>query len=263
MAYYELAGPVSRRFFFYRANNETPGAPLLVSVHGIARNAAAHVYKLIDEAERLGLSIVAPLFEKDLYGQYQQLVDTRSSVRADLALADILDACARLSAASVERVLLFGFSGGAQFAHRFTLAHPGRVASAVLVSAGWYTFPDKSLAYPFGLGDEGKMAPPGLDLERALRVPQHVMVGELDIERDKSLRQGDWLDHVQGATRLERARRWVEAMSRASTPLPGAVAPTFEILPGVAHSFVDAVETAFLPRRVCDRFAADADLAII
>jgi pimeloyl-ACP methyl ester carboxylesterase len=262
-AYHELAGPVCRRFFFYRATNEVPGAPLLVSVHGIARNAAAHVYKLIDEAERLGLSIVAPLFEKNLYGQYQQLVDTGSGARADLALIDVLDACARLSAANVERVLLFGFSGGAQFAHRFTLAHPGRVASAVLVSAGWYTFPDAALAYPFGLGNEGKTAPPGLDLERALRVPQHVMVGGLDVERDKSLRQSEWLDGEQGATRLERARRWVEAMSSAAVRLPGAVAPTFEVLPGVAHSFVDAVETAFLPRRVCDRFAADAGLAII
>jgi hypothetical protein len=52
-------------------------------------------------------------------------------------------------------------------------------------------------------------------------------------------------------------------MSSAAVRLPGAVAPTFEVLPGVAHSFVDAVETAFLPRRVCDRFAADAGLAII
>ena len=262
VTYHEVPGPIARRFFFYRSNNEVPGAPLLVSVHGIARNAAAHVYKLIDEAERYGLSIVAPLFEKKLYGQYQQLVDSRTGVRADLALIDILDICGRLSAASVERVLMFGFSGGAQFSHRFTLAYPRRVASAILVSAGWYTFPDEALDYPFGLRSDAVSGFPGWDLAEALRVPQHVMVGELDVGRDGSLRQSPWLDCEQGVTRIERARRWVDAMRCAGALGIGCRVPSFSILPGVAHSFSDAVETAFLPRLVCERFAADANLAV-
>lgn len=262
VTYHEAPGLITRQFFFYRSNNEVPGAPLLVSVHGIARNAAAHVYKLIDDAERYGLSIVAPLFEKNRYGQYQQLVDSRTGARADLALIDILDICGRLSAASVERVLMFGFSGGAQFSHRFTFAYPRRVASAILVSAGWYTFPDEALAYPFGLRSDAVPGLPAWNLPEALRVPQHVMVGELDVERDSSLRQSDWLDHEQGITRLERARRWVDAMGCVGGRNNGGRAPSFSILPGVAHSFSEAVEAAFLPRLVCDRFAADANLAV-
>ena len=47
---------------------------------------------------------------------------------------------------------LFGFSGGAQFAHRYVLAHPDRVAAAGIGAAGWYTFPDSATPYPYGLG---------------------------------------------------------------------------------------------------------------
>lgn len=258
-SYHELAGAAPRRFFFYRANNEIPGAPIVVSVHGIARNAAAHTYRLIDEAERYGLSIIAPLFEKEHYGQYQQLVDAKTDIRADLALLDMLGAAARLSKADAGRVLLFGFSGGAQFSHRFVLAHPSRVASAVHVSAGWYTFPDEAKRYPYGL--RGGRAQLRLDLAASLKAPQHVIVGERDLERDSALRQTSRLDARQGKTRVERAHRWVEAMSKVSAG--GGAVPSLQFMPSVAHSFVDAVETGCLPRRVFDHFAKDANLAVI
>jgi len=258
VAYYEIPGPVVRRFFFYRAKNEAPGAPLVVSVHGIARNAAAHTYRLIDEAERNGLSVLAPLFEKDSYGQYQQLLDDPSGARADLALLDMIQAAGRLSRAATERILLFGFSGGGQFSHRFVFAHPKRVLSAVHVSAGWYTFPNESERYPRGL-KAGRRAI-DFDVSNALGVRQHVMVGEQDIERDSSLRQNNWLDESQGRTRVERARRWVAAMAAAA---PGGEGPSYGLLPGVAHSFPEAVEISSLPRRVFDRFTQDMKTALV
>ncbi|MEQ1616942.1 MAG: hypothetical protein ABL883_01190 [Terricaulis sp.] len=259
IAFYEAPGPVLREFFLYRPSIERAGAPLVVSVHGIARNAPAHTYRLIEEAERYGLTVAAPLFAKEKYGQYQQLQDPRSGVRSDLALLDIIAAASRLSQASAQEVLLFGFSGGAQFAHRFVLAHPRRVRSAVLVAAGWYTFPDHAQRYPFGLDLSEAELDIGIDLRGALDVPQHVIVGELDIERDNSLRQSRRLDRVQGHTRLERAYRWVEAMGEFHRAGNGA-APTFLTLPDVGHSFTAAVERACLPRHVFDRFARDAGL---
>ncbi|MEQ1490222.1 MAG: hypothetical protein ABL932_06685 [Terricaulis sp.] len=258
VAYYEIPGPVVRRFFFYRAKNEAPGAPLVVSVHGIARNAAAHTYRLIDEAERNGLSVLAPLFEKDLYGQYQQLLDDPSGVRADLAMLDMLQAAGRLSRANIERILLFGFSGGAQFSHRFVFAHPKRVLSAAHVSAGWYTFPDANIRYPRGVRPQNGAI--DFDLTSALRVRQHVLVGEQDLERDSSLRQNKWLDETQGRTRVERARSWVGAMAAAA---PSGEGPSCDLLPGVAHSFAEAVESSSLPRRVFDLFTQDVKAALV
>lgn len=258
VTYHEIPGPVARRFFLYRASTERRGAPLVVSVHGIARNAAAHTYRLIEEAERYGLTILAPLFEKELYGQYQQLLDEGTGVRADLALLDMLQAARRLSQADTDRILLFGFSGGAQFSHRFVFAHPTLVGSAVHVSAGWYTFPDQETRYPRGL----RLGSPSVkfDMGQAFGVPQHVMVGEQDLERDSSLRQSARLDELQGRTRVERARRWVAAMGMAS---PKGEVPSLQLLPGVAHSFADAVEIGALPSRMFERFVKDVSLASV
>lgn len=256
--FHELPGPTPRRFFMYRPSTEISGAPLVVSVHGIARNAAAHVFRLQEEAERLGLVVVAPLFEKEVYGQYQQLMDPGTDVRADAALLDIVEAAARLSKTDPERLLLFGFSGGAQFTHRFVLAHPRRVVSAVHAAAGWYTFPDPARTYPYGLKDA---KPLRLRASEAARVPQHVIVGELDIERDRSLRKSKQLNRQQGRTRVERARRWVEAMGAFSRREHGLHGLTFMTLPAVGHSFPDSVERANLAGLVFERFAADAHLA--
>lgn len=260
LVYYESPGPQARQFFLYKPSTERRGAPLAVSVHGIARNAAAHAYRFMAEAELYGVTVVAPLFDKAKYGQYQQLCDPKSGARSDLALLDIIDAAARLSSASIEKVLLFGFSGGAQFGHRFVMAHPDRVASAVHAAAGWYTFPDAGTPYPMGIGAVRDEQAVILNPHAALRVPQHVMVGELDIERDASVRKSDDLDRAQGGTRLERAFRWVESMSAFALNDQQAVAPTLLTLPGVGHSFTAAVERACLPRYVFDRFAKDAGL---
>lgn len=261
LEYFEEPGPQPLRFFLYRPRTACPGGPLVVSVHGIARNAAAHAYRLMPEAERIGAVVVAPLFEQKTYGKYQQLLDPRSGIRSDLALLSILDAAHRLSGADAKKVLLFGYSGGAQFTHRFVLAHPHRVRSAVHVAAGWYTAPASDQSYPYGIRLRTRHAGLELNLLRSLEVPQHVMVGELDVERDASLNRSNRVDTLQGRTRLERANNWVRAMTDAASTRPGAFIPKLEILPGVAHSFTDSVEVANLPVRIFRKFENDAGLA--
>jgi pimeloyl-ACP methyl ester carboxylesterase len=260
VSYVEIDRPRPRRFFLYRPLLQNEAAPLVVSVHGITRNAGAHAFRLAQQAERFGVCVVAPLFDKDTYGQYQQLLDLNTGARADHALLDIIDAARRITHAHDDKVLLFGYSGGAQFSHRFVLAHPHRVKSAVHVAAGWYTFPN-SARYPFGLGRPKRGPNIALHLEMALRVPQHVMVGEGDTERDAALRQSERLDARQGRTRLERAQNWVRAMSAAGAQHSPAISPTLTTLPNVAHSYVQAVELAGLPQRVFERFETDAGLA--
>lgn len=263
LAYHETAGSCPRQFFLYRPATEVAGAPLVVSVHGIARNAAAHAFRLMDEADQFGLCIVAPLFDKTQYGQYQQLEDARTGVRSDLALLDILDAARRLTDADQRKILLFGYSGGAQFAHRFAMAHPSRVASTVLVGAGWYTFPNAEDPYPYGLDTRRSGFTLSLDRGAFASVPQHVIVGDLDVRRDSSLRRSKRLDRTQGLTRLERAQRWVRAMQALAPKEQAGANPTYDTLGRVGHSFVDSVEIARLPKHVFARFQADAGLSPI
>jgi len=236
------------------------GAPLVVCVHGIARDPAAHARRLIDYAERYGLSVVAPKFDKVHFGLYQQLADPKTGVRSDIALLDIIDAASRLTNADETKILLVGQSGGAQFAHRFAMVHPRRVISNILIAAGWYTFPIEYEPYPFGLDTRATGVDFCFDMEGLATVRQHVFVGELDTERDNSLRRSKAIDRVQGRTRLERAIRWVSAMGKRAERTRENAPPTLSTLPGVGHSFSDPFWATQLPALVFERFAADAGL---
>ena len=59
---------------------------------------------------------------------------------ADRQLIDALAAQTSVEQIT-ERVLVYGFGDGAQFAHRFTLKHPRRVAGCAVLSAGSWTDP--------------------------------------------------------------------------------------------------------------------------
>lgn len=48
---------------------------------------------------------------------------------------------------SADHILIFGFSAGAHFAHRFALWEPDRVAAFVAYSAGWWSDPTPALAH--------------------------------------------------------------------------------------------------------------------
>lgn len=256
----EVEGRPNLRYFLFRPSTERRGAPIVVSVHGIARNAAAHAFRLAEEAERRGTCIIAPLFEKSAFGQYQQLVDRRSNARSDHALLAMIEHAAAGALADPGRILLFGFSGGAQFAHRFAMTHPDRVASAVITSAGWYTLPFPESPYPYGLDLGELMAHDRMDISAFASVPFHVCVGELDTDRDRSLRQSRVLDSTQGRTRIDRARNWVEAMSRETARFANARAPTLTLLPGVGHDFNDCIGRAGLARLTFEFFSQDAAL---
>jgi pimeloyl-ACP methyl ester carboxylesterase len=132
----------------------------------------------------------------------------------------ILDEVGAQTGASTDKIYLFGCSGGAQFTHRYTMAHPQRVARAVVASAGWFTFPDSGIAYPYGIGQRGSPSR-GLrfDPEEFLRVPIAVFVGDRD-STSASMRHNEMVDAKQGMTRFDRARTWVEAMRAAAIGAP-------------------------------------------
>ena len=190
-----------------------PGAPILFAVHGISRNAAEMATRFAEHPRFAGWTIVAPLFEKARFGQYQQLLASPGQTRSDLGLLNLLDAMTDQFGLDCQRLSLFGFSGGAQFAHRFAMLHPRRVRSVVAVSAGWYLMPDADLPWPYGLG-EG--APVAVDRMAALGVPMTVVVGDNDLRIDGSVRQTPIINTLQGETRLRRAKRWAKAMRKAA-----------------------------------------------
>lgn len=212
-------------------------APVLVCVHGISRNAEEHARHFAPLAEAHGVVVVAPLFAPPEFADYQRLGREGRGQRADLALHALLAALHREEGVAEARIHLFGHSGGGQFVHRYVMANPDRVARFVVSAAGWYTQPDADHPFPLGVGANPLLPDLHLDPDAFLRVPGCVMVGQGDVRRGRSLRTGPVVDAVQGANRVERARRWVAAMNRAAVRRGLPTPIDLHVLPAAGHRF--------------------------
>jgi pimeloyl-ACP methyl ester carboxylesterase len=240
-------------YFVYRPEGEYDRTRLLVSVHGITRNALEHVLVFRRWAERLRIPVVAPLFARGTYRRYQTLAGGKGLPSADEAF-DIMvaDACRHLGMMSDANMHLFGYSGGAQFVHRYAFRRPEAVERMVVGAAGWYTFPDETVAYPQGFAATAKTPVFAESAVIARYPPTLVVVGSGDRLRDEVLNQEPAIDQQQGKHRRARAKRWVDAMAqaaqRAGVPSPCRL----QILRGASHAFGTAVEAHGLDRAVVD-----------
>jgi len=242
-----VPGRLGGKTYLYLPKNWHPGREVLVAVHGISRNARELVQLFAPWAARCGFAIVAPLFTRDRYPDYQRLGLEKGKRRADDFLNNILDAFAGWTGAPAADLRLFGFSGGAQFAHRYALFHPGRVRALVLGAAGWYTMPDEGHAFPLGLAQAP--LPALVELRQWLSLPMLVVVGSQDTERDDALRQTPHLDATQGMNRLERARRFALAMRETAARYAIVSRVEFALLDGVGHGFGESMTRGGLAER--------------
>lgn len=222
-----------------------PGAAPLVAIHGISRGAREIVEAFADRAADEGRPVIAPLFSEQDWMGYQRLVAPR---RADLALLNLLDDLRLAGIVGGGRVDLFGYSGGAQCAHRFAMLHPQRVRRLSACAAGWWTYPDAA-AFPYGLGGaaDGWGARMAAALPEFLNLDIAVSVGGDDDKPDPAMRSAATLDAQQGADRATRARGWVEAL-RAAAAVRGLAAPriSFTTLPGAGHDFADCARAGLV-----------------
>ncbi|MBW4709208.1 alpha/beta hydrolase [Roseobacter sp. YSTF-M11] len=186
----------------------TPNVPPLVAVRGVRRDAKLQAALFADKATASGRPVIAPVFDRANWLGYQRVV---LCGRADLALLDLILGLRSAGIVQSEKLDLFGFSGGAQFAHRFAMLHPERVSRLNIASPGWYTFPDNA-TYPYGLWPQREHCDEwshGMisNLDRFLILPMTVSVGQNDCDRDRNTRTGPAIDAQQGVNRLDRVTR--------------------------------------------------------
>lgn len=212
-------------------------APLMVSVHGYTRQPVEHAVAFAPLAAARGFGLIVPLFDERHHRRYQQLAHPLRGTRSDLGLLGGIDQIAAAHGIDASRLYLFGYSGGAQFVHRFAMLHPERTAALAVGAAGWYTMPDTGAAYPRGLDGLEARFGSAADVEAFLRLPIHVWVGERDDRSDSYLRQDSGLDTAQGLGRLQRARRWTDALRAAATARGIAADVGLTVLQGQGHDF--------------------------
>ncbi|WP_433503283.1 alpha/beta hydrolase [Pseudonocardia halophobica] len=203
--------------------------PLVVVVHGTQRMAERYRDAYRGFAEEHGCLVVAPLFPAgadepgDLSG-YKRL-EFRGT-RYDLVLLAMLDEIALRYPVRTDRFHLHGFSGGGQFAHRFALLHPERLASVSVGAPGRITRIDPGTPWWLGTADVEERFGRRLDLPTLRTVPVQMVVGDRDLDTTEIAEPG--ID-AGGATRIDRLRSL-----RANFERHG-IGVDLVLLPGIGH----------------------------
>ncbi|MEM9009719.1 MAG: hypothetical protein AAGE18_00715 [Pseudomonadota bacterium] len=217
-----------------------PSRGLLV-LHGMDR-AAARYARQWGPLARSGQQIAAPEFERARFPDWRAynlagMWDRRDRARPPErwlfgAIEELRQWMAR--GYDLDRVDLFGHSAGGQLVARHALfAPPSALPGAMIAAnAGWYTLPDQTVPFPYGLG----AAPARPELGRVLARPLTLLVGDRDTDRSHHGLRRDAGAIAQGATRLDRAHhcftRAAGMAARLDTPLGWRLC----VVPGAGHS---------------------------
>lgn len=226
-------------YFAYVPRGATGASPLLVTIHGIERQALQHAVRFSGLAETLGFVVLAPLFSKARLPRYQRVERGPLGDDPIEALELTIDHFQRTSGLQSSPIRLFGYSGGAQFAMRYAMLGDLPVGRLAIAAPGWFSMPDETQAFPYGAAASNGRRP---DLARLLATPILLTVGEEDTRRDASLNRERAVDEMQGRTRLERAQRWHQAMTAAAGKRGVPAQTEIRVLPGAGHDFNDNMQ---------------------
>jgi hypothetical protein len=221
------------------------GAPPVVLVHGANRRINALSATFAPLAEWRGVPLLLPHFARPAFTGYQRL----AGADGRLAAADALDVLLGQLGWRDQPIDLVGFSGGAQFAHRYVLVSTTPIRRVVLGAAGWYTMLEPWRAFPLGTADGPALQGRHVAVDRLLRLPLRIMVGANDVSTGGRLRTGPAVD-AQGPNRLVRAQRWYEHLQAEAAARDVACHASFETLPDTGHDLWSAVSEGGVVHRV-------------
>ncbi len=228
-------------------------AAVLVAVHGSGRGNQAIRDAFMPLADALGVIVLAPLFpcgivdplDRDNYKYIEY-----EGIRFDLVVLAMLAEVNSRYGVPVERVSMFGFSGGAHFAHRFLYLHPERLDAVSVCAPGSPTLLDHSRDWWVGVGDLEARFGRQLDQAALRRVAVHLAVGADDTDTHEithATGSPHWMTGANdsGGTRVERLKMLAASLHA------GGVAAEIDILPGVRHESgpLIASASAFFERR--------------
>lgn len=206
----------------------TPDTEIIIVLHGMRRNADDYRddWRVISEA--CDVIILAPRFDASRFpgaSAYNlgEPVPGHPDVSAFDALEPLFDAARTALGLDIPDYGLFGHSAGAQFVHRYLMLTPvTRAERSVAANAGWYTWPDMMVDWPYGLRgaprpplSQGEIAARNLTLllgdadrdpnaENLRRTPEAMAQGESRFRR--GIRTAALVDYI--AARLGQGSGW-------------------------------------------------------
>lgn len=220
----------------------TRDAKILVVMHGVERNGAEYRNSWVDLVRDRDVVVVVPQFDDEDFpgaedynlggiAEGEPVRESEITHGAFGYIEPLFEAVRERVGGSQQTFDLFGHSAGAQFVHRFVELVPhASLGVAVAANAGWYTMPDDSAAFPFGLG--GADSPP-FDARSAFGRRLVVLLGT-DDTGTQNLRQDDDA-MAQGKTRFERGHAFFRHALRQSERDGVPFNWVLQEVPGVDH----------------------------
>jgi hypothetical protein len=216
--------------------------PLLIAIHGLERNAERARDNWVEAAERYGLLIAAPHFDRDrfptrLFQQGGVRDETEPARWVYAGIERFFDRALASGRVAGTSYVLFGHSAGAQFVHRMALLMPAaRFSTAISANAGYYTLPLRGegggFSYPYSLN--GTPATEAT-LGAALAKPLWVMLGERDDDPAHPQLNHSRGAEAQGPTRLARGRHFMAVAATEAARLKVESRWRAIVVPGVGH----------------------------
>ncbi|MBK19117.1 MAG: alpha/beta hydrolase [Rhodospirillaceae bacterium] len=237
-----LAAPMT--VYYYRPDTFKPDGPVLIALHGLSRNAYGYRNYFAKSAHKYGVLVLAPEFtRKNFRGSRRfnlgNLKDKSGATQPKSLWAfPVIDRVFEKSRAMLgferQKYALFGHSAGSQFVHRMILFSPSeKMSAAVAANAGWYTVPDKRIAFPYGLKGTDSATK---KLRDAFGQKLTILLGTDDNdESHKTLRKTEGALQ-QGSHRLARGRNFYQRSMEIAAQKKLSFRWQIREVPGVAHS---------------------------
>lgn len=231
--------------YYYVPREATADSPIIIVLHGNGRDAEGLREDWVAKAEQYDVLVFAPEFSEAAFpgssgyilgNVYADGNDPRGQTPKPEAqwtfsvIEPLFDDIKRRTENRSLRYDVFGHSAGGQFAHRFVLFFAdGRYDRVVAANAGWYTVPDPSIGFPYGLARSPLEARDPDWFSRDLTV----FLGEDDTDPNSAgLRHTPEAD-AQGLNRFDRGLNFHQ---RSDALSDGSFAWGLQTTPGVAHN---------------------------
>ena len=181
--------------------------------------------------------ILAPLFPVGVRGDmesggYKYMIE--GEIRYDEVLIAMVKEAGDLLNRSFGKFMLFGFSGGGHFTHRFLYLHPERLKAASIGAPGSVTLLDETMDWWPGIRNFAEVFGRGIDFDALKQVKVHMSVGAQDTESWEITFPEDSPKYIPGANSAGKDRNERLHSLRQSMEARG-VDVWHDIAPGVPH----------------------------
>tara|TARA_Y100000996_G_scaffold346278_1_gene284399 strand:+ start:1465 stop:2325 length:861 start_codon:yes stop_codon:yes gene_type:complete len=235
---------------FYKLPKEiNPDTKVLFIIHGGSRDAEKYLSYWLDHAKDKNVILIAPHFTKENFPYYQTLGMATFSGRIindksnwlDNSIKNFFIFFKNKYSLKNDKYLMFGFSGGSQFIHRYLMyGNDKAIEKAAIGSAGWYTFISGE-QFPYGI--KNMPIEPGR-IEWLLSQEILFLLGSKDNNPNDSSLNKSRGAKKQGKHRLDRGNAYFKNLITVGDRFNVPFRWRYKLIEGLDHSTKDMSQAA-------------------